>query len=214
MVGGQLVGPELEVRMLEASGYHFASGEGGGRSFVHPAGARVDVVRALEFDHDRMTSGALVRAGGKVVLMVKGSYERVGTLCPVPKEYKAVTTQTASDNYYVLGVAYREVKEADVEKLLHAPRADLEKDLLFLGLLLFRNQLKPDSASAIAALRAGNIRTVMCTGDNVYTGVAISKECNLISEGKRVVIGDANEGGSKRVIWRDDKGQAVDLANT
>merc|ERR1719160_284994 len=214
MVGGQLVGPELEVRMLEASGYHFASGEGGGRSFSNAEGAKVEVVRALEFDYDRMTSGALVRSGGKVILMVKGSYERVETLCPVPQEYKAVTKQTASDNYYVLGVAYREVKEAEVEKLIHAPRVDVEKDLKFLGLLLFRNQLKPDSASAIAALRAGNIRTVMCTGDNVYTGVAIAMECNLISAGKKVIIGDANEGGSKRVIWRDDKGQAVDLANT
>merc|ERR1719160_1349852 len=210
MVGGQLVGPELEVRMLEASGYHFASGEGGGRSFSNAEGARVDVVRALEFDHDRMTSGALVRAGGKVILMVKGSYERVETLCPVPKEYKEVTKQTASDNYYVLGVAYREVKEAEVEKLIHAPRADVEKDLQFLGLLLFRNQLKPDSASAIAALRAGNIRTVMCTGDNVYTGVAIARECNLISAGKKVVIGDAEAGAeSKTVVWRDDKGQVV-----
>jgi cation-transporting ATPase 13A3/4/5 len=214
MVGGQLVGPELEVRMLEASGYHFASGEGSGRSFSNAEGARVDVVRALEFDHDRMTSGALVRAGGKAVLMVKGSYERVETLCPVPKDYKAVTKQTASDNYYVLGVAYREVTEAEVEKLLHAPRAEVEKDLKFLGLLLFRNQLKPDSASAIAALRAGNIRTVMCTGDNVYTGVAIARECNLISAGKKVVIGDAEAGAeSKALVWRDDKGQVVsDLA--
>jgi len=205
MVDGQLVGPELEVRMLEASGFRFA-GSGGARSFVSPSGARVDVVRALEFDHDRMTSGALVRTGGKAVLMVKGSYERVGTLCPVPQEYKAVTTQAASENYYILGVAYREVTEAEVEKLAHAPRADVEKDLKFLGLLLFRNQLKPDSASAIAALRAGNIRTVMCTGDNVYTGVAIARECNLINAGKKVVIGDAE--GSK-VVWRDDKGEVV-----
>merc|ERR1719174_1585885 len=198
MVGGELVGPELEVRMLEASGFRF-DGSGSPRSFTNKAGGRVEVVRALEFDHERMTSGALVRAGGKVVLMVKGSYERVETLCPVPKDYKAVTKQTASDNYYVLGVAYREVNGAEVEK-----------DLKFLGLLLFRNQLKPDSASAIAALRAGNIRTVMCTGDNVYTGVAIARECNLISAGKKVVIGDAEDGAeSKTVVWRDDKGQVV-----
>jgi cation-transporting ATPase 13A3/4/5 len=204
--------------MLESSGFHFAGG-GSPRSFVSKDGGRIDVVRALEFDHDRMTSGALVRAGGKVLLMVKGSYERVGTLCPVPKEYKEVTTQTASDNYYVLGVAYREIKEAEVEKLIHAPRADVEKDLKFLGLLLFRNQLKPDSASAIAALRAGNIRTVMCTGDNVYTGVAIAMECNLINAGKKVLIGDAEtdmdskrSDGSKehsKVVWRDVKGEVV-----
>merc|ERR1719387_3317832 len=107
--------------MLEASGYHFAK-EGPGRSFLHPAGAKVEVVRALEFDHDCMTSGALVRTGGKAVLMVKGSYERVGTLCPVPQEYKAVTTQAASDNYYILGVAYRRSRRPEVEKLAHAPR--------------------------------------------------------------------------------------------
>jgi cation-transporting ATPase 13A3/4/5 len=208
-VGEQTVGPELEVRMLEASGYSF--GPGPGRTFVGPAGERIEVVRALEFDHDRMTSGALVRAGDKIFLMLKGSYERIESLCTVPQDYKAVTTQIASENFYVLGVAYREVSEAEIQKLAEAPRAEVEKNLKFLGLLQFRNELKPDSASAIAALREGQIRTVMCTGDNVYTGVAIGKQCGLVPEGASVVIGDAEKdnSGASVVVWRDETGATV-----
>jgi len=83
--------------------------------------------------------------------------------------------------------------------------------LKFLGLLQFRNELKPDSASAIAALREGQIRTVMCTGDNVYTGVAIGKQCGLVPEGASVVIGDAEKdnSGSSVVVWRDETGATV-----
>ena len=52
--------------------------------------------------------------------------------------------------------------------------------LQFVGLLLFKNKLKPDSAAAVAALRFGAVRPVMITGDTHNTGYYIAEECGMI----------------------------------
>lgn len=43
-------------------------------------------------------------------------------------------------------------------------RVDVEADLQFLGLLVMKNQVKPESAGAISVLRQALIRPVMVTG--------------------------------------------------
>lgn len=43
-------------------------------------------------------------------------------------------------------------------------RADVEADLQFLGLLVMKNQVKPESAGVISILREALIRPVMVTG--------------------------------------------------
>ena len=54
--------------------------------------------------------------------------------------------------------------------------AELGGDLSLLGLILFRNELKPDSADAMRALKAGDIRNVMLTGDNAQCGCYIARK--------------------------------------
>ena len=44
-------------------------------------------------------------------------------------------------------------------------------ELTWLGLILFRNELKPDTADAILALKEGNVRCVMITGDNAQVNL-------------------------------------------
>lgn len=43
-------------------------------------------------------------------------------------------------------------------------RVDVEADLQFLGLLVMKNQVKPESAGVISILRQALIRPVMVTG--------------------------------------------------
>jgi magnesium-transporting ATPase (P-type) len=45
----------------------------------------------------------------------------------------------------------------NLERVGKISRDELEKDLEFLALILFRNELKPDSRSAIEALKAGEV---------------------------------------------------------
>lgn len=47
----------------------------------------------------------------------------------------------------------------------YPPRESVESDLTFLGFLVMKNVLKPESAPVIRLLRNANIRPVMVTGD-------------------------------------------------
>lgn len=189
---GSFVGNAVEVSMLKSSGWELASD---GKSLRHHLGDEIQVLRPLEFDHHRMTSGAVIYLPklGRTLALIKGSYERieqlVSTSTPVPKDYKVVTEKHAADQYYVLGMGMKELQGYSPEMT----RDQLENDLSLLGLFLFRNEMKPDSPYALAQLREGGVRCVMCTGDNAITGVAIARRCNMLSsEMSRVIMGDVD----------------------
>lgn len=64
-------------------------------------------------------------------------------------------------------------------------RHELEDDLELLGLLLFRNEVKPDSARYIDVLKTGGVDNVMITGDSVYNGAAVARKVGIIPHGYR-----------------------------
>ena len=45
--------------------------------------------------------------------------------------------------------------------------------MIFSGLIYFRNDVKPTSPPAVLQLRLGKIKSVMITGDNVWTGKGV-----------------------------------------
>ncbi len=47
---------------------------------------------------------------------------------------------------------------------MFACRVEVEKDMNFLGLLVMKNQVKPESAEVIRTLKLAQLRAVMVTG--------------------------------------------------
>lgn len=193
---GTLVGNAVEVAMLCASGWELADD---GKTVRELQGnGELQLLRRLEFDHSRMTSGAVVKvpSSGRTIALIKGSYEKVEQLVsktsPFPQDFKTVAEQHASEQYYVLGVGMKELQDGSQA----ITRDTLESGLTFLGLILFRNEMKPDSPAALAELKAGAVRCVMCTGDNALTAVSIGRKCGMIDDVSKttVILGDVVEG--------------------
>jgi len=65
-------------------------------------------------------------------------------------------------------------------------RDTAEKDLVFLGLLIMENKLKPVTSSIITQLNECKIRTIMATGDNILTAISVSRQCNIIGADQNV----------------------------
>lgn len=224
-VGGRWVGPDIEVHMLEASGWSAVPGEQRIFRAPGPAGSdsdvardSVEVLRVLEFDHHRTTSGALVRitrtgsSESQTMLFVKGSYEKLATFCQVSSSYADVTTGLASEGFYVLALACRSVAPAEVGHLMTAPRGKLETGLELMGLLLFRNELKADTTEALAELHRGDIRTVMCTGDNVFTGANVARQCGMLGPSDLLIYCDVINGALEWFMRASDGGvQGINL---
>lgn len=185
LLSGSLVGNMVEVAMLNASGYELSQDS----KTASKGEVKIQIVKQLEFDQTRMTSGAVIEVKGKTLALVKGSYERIQELTTsgVPDDFKEVTEHYAAEQYYVLGLGMKVLKTTDVA---NTPRAELEADLQFLGLLLFRNEMKVDSPDAVNALQSGGVRPVICTGDNALTGAAIGRKCGLIQPDEVTILGD------------------------
>ena len=52
---------------------------------------------------------------------------------------------------------------------MELPREEVESNLLFIGFITFKNNLKPSSAEVIHQLKTANLKSIMVTGDNLET---------------------------------------------
>lgn len=93
------------------------------------------------------------------------------------------------------------------------PRHQLEIGSEFLGFMVFRNELKSDTAIALKELKQGGCRLIMITGDNAQTAIYIAKQCGMIpivegysDDDRLVILGDVVEG---QVEWKNVEDDSV-----
>ncbi len=156
------------------------------------------------------------------VIAVKGAPDIVLELCTkyqgmddepreLTKEAKerilAANNAMTKDALRVLGVAYR--VERDVpDNAEELKTNDLEKDLVFVGLLGMIDPPRTEVKPALEKARHAGIRTVMITGDFPNTAKAIAESIGLLRPGKKVMTGaelDAiNDNELKNIIEDTD----------
>ncbi|CAD7925819.1 unnamed protein product [Amoebophrya sp. A25] len=182
-------------------------------------------IRQCEFDASVQLQSVVVEStnaplGESLRVFVKGSFEAIARRCrrdTIPPDAERVSREFALQGYYMLAVATRETPavNSNAERLYWkemAPRAELENDLTFLGFLYFLNDLKVDSAAALAELRHGDIRLVMITGDNLWNGVQVGIKSGLLPKDAIVLAGElvsSDEAASSSV--RDSSVDAATL---
>ena len=97
----------------------------------------------------------------------------------------AANDSMTQDALRVLGVAYRITAELpDIQD----PQ-NLEKDLVFVGLIGMIDPPRPEVPPALEKARQAGIRTVMITGDYPNTARAIAESIGLIQPGHQVLTG-------------------------
>ena len=118
----------------------------------------------------------------------------IASLCipkTVPKDFEETLLRYTQKSYRVLAVAYRTLSGLSYTKVQRAQREDLENDLIFLGLVVMKNNLKEHTVETIDTLHAANIRTIMATGDNLITALSVAQECHLIRENDSIILIDS-----------------------
>jgi magnesium-transporting ATPase (P-type) len=225
---GSLVGNMVECGMVRASGWTLPPSGSGSSGIAYPPKEQecfgccgMKVIRQLVFCHHRMTSGVIVQNvnGGPYQVILKGSFEKIksATKDSLPVDYDDVTDKLASQQYYMLAFGTRELsRNLSIEEVIAMSRDDLEDGLKLRGLLLFRNEVKPDSAEALTELREADIRCIMCTGDCLSTGVAVARSTNLLpsEEDERDVLvatGDVDKNTGEIVWLNDSTKEKVDI---
>ena len=150
------------------------------------------------FDSDRKRMTTINLDNGKKYAYMKGSPPIVLTRCntvmtdgKTTKITKEIEQQIMDANLAmsknalrVLAVAYREVPENyDKEKV-----DEIEDDMIFVGLTGMIDPARPEVKQALEECETAGITTVMITGDQEATAVAVAKEIGIIKQEDDLVV--------------------------
>ncbi|XP_077168566.1 polyamine-transporting ATPase 13A2 isoform X2 [Paroedura picta] len=216
----QPVGDPVDLKMLESTGWTQETVEGieaeaqvvqffGSKALAvmrpppledqpfeaHQAGP-IAVLRRFPFASSLQRMSVLVKMpGGSSEAFMKGAPEMVASRCKqesVPVDFSETLRHYTSNGFRVLGLSYKPLTAARTfEEAQEASRDSVESGMLFLGFLVMKNVLKPETAPVIHLLRSAEIRTVMATGDNMLTAVNVARSCRMLEAGEPVVFVNA-----------------------
>lgn len=174
----------------------------------------VGIVRQFTFSSTLQRMSVIARTLGKSHMDVysKGAPEKIASLClpdTIPPDFADVLHKYTIQGFRVLALAW---KECDSKLTWHQAqrinRDKVECDLKFLGLLVMKNTLKPETAPIIKTLQAANIRSVMVTGDMILTAISVARNCGMVKTYEKVIIVDAQppeNGSPARIQWEQSE---------
>ncbi len=157
------------------------------------------VLDEFSFDDKLKSMSVVCNINGEVEALVKGSPERViksssrhlenGKVKPLDQDGRQKLIEAYENlsrkGYRVLGLAYK-------DRMVNSRKYDrdqVESDLICLGFIALSDPVRPEAKASIIAAKIAGIKTVMVTGDNAYTAMAVAKELGLAVEGDEVVLG-------------------------
>ncbi len=186
--GGAGFGDPTEVALLLA-----ARRAGYEKDVLEMAAPRI---AELPFDSDRKLMTTMHREGACIVAYTKGAPEEViercvhaqrdGERAPLAaKEVLQVAERMAAEGMRVIGAAYRQWESVPTA----LTSADLESQLIFLGLAGMIDPPRPEVNEAVQLCKTAGITPVMVTGDHPATARAIALRLGILSEGGKVLTG-------------------------
>ncbi|XP_070823849.1 polyamine-transporting ATPase 13A2 isoform X2 [Chaetodon trifascialis] len=211
LLRGQPLGDPLELKMVESTGWTLQEPEGDGKALDAEFGGHkvlavmrcpaqgastseaVAIVQRFPFSSalQRMSVVTVARGGHSALAFLKGSPEMVASLCQaetVPAQFSSKLRNFSSEGLRVLALACKPLGNTDIRTI---KRGEVEKDMQFVGLLMMKNLVKPESAMVINILRLAHLRSVMVTGDNILTAVNVAKGCGMVGFDEKVIFVNA-----------------------
>lgn len=149
------------------------------------------IIEEYEFDPDTKTVATIVKEKNKNYLFVRGAPENILRESKLTSSQKNEITslfeEYAKEGFRVIAFARKEnVHDAKERK-------NLEKDLEFLGFVGIYDPPRQEAKQAVEKARLAGIKTIMVTGDNELTALAIAKDVGLIEKDEDVATGEEIE---------------------
>lgn len=149
------------------------------------------IVDEFSFDPQTKTVTTVFEDQGKKFVYVKGAPEEImkklKTNVNEKEKIKDIFESYAKDGLRVIAFATKEAKPKD------SSREHYEKDLEFIGLVGIYDPPREEVKKAVKDAKNAGIHTVMVTGDNELTALAIAREIGLIEENEDVLTGEELE---------------------
>ncbi len=161
--------------------------------------ARWPRLREFPFDASRRRMSTLHGNAGGQFVFVKGGPVEILARCseelrdgePVVLDdqrretIREETNAVSAGGRRPLALAYREVDDGRLPE----GADEAERDLVFLGLVIIDNPLRPEVPDAVARCKSAGIQVVMLTGDHAHTALAVARDAGIDDGNGGVVTG-------------------------
>lgn len=149
------------------------------------------VIDEYSFDPDRKTVTTVLEENHKKYVFVRGAPEIILEESLLESREKkriaGLFEEYAKEGLRVIGFGTK-LEKHDISKRDH-----LEKNLTFLGFVGIYDPPRPEVKQAVEKAKQAGIKTIMVTGDNELTALAIAKEVGLVEKDEDVVTGEELE---------------------
>ena len=204
----EIVGDPLEIEMFNSSGFEMFEDELG-KSYFKPKiqlenllnekNLKYSLIRKIDFTPDRKRFSCIIKdeVNNKYFLFIKGAPKILIDLSDknsVPVDLNEKLILYSQEGYRILGFGYKELKESD----LNLNDQEIEKNLIFEGLICFENPLKECTKKTIKKLKEAGIENIMITGDNLLTALNVAVSCDILEQQYNIWSGELVK---KQIKW-------------
>lgn len=148
-------------------------------------------ISSIPFDSEKKYSAATV-SDGKALTLIKGAPEKLLHRCRQFYDLHGIRQplDTGMMNNMIDELAQRAIRVIAVAASDEPIRDDSlpEGDWTLIGIVGIRDDVRPESVSAIRDVHNAGVQTVMITGDRKETAVAIAREAGLLDIDDSVVL--------------------------
>lgn len=147
-----------------------------------------EIIKQEVFDSKKKYMYTKIRMNGHTYNLVKGAYEVVGKMCNSYYD-KVGIKHTIRDNSYI----DRKIKSMSMNMmriLLLAINEDREtiNNMTLVGFVILKDEIRENVKEGIRLVDEAGIHTIMITGDNRETAMAVAEDIGLIKENNDLVI--------------------------
>jgi magnesium-transporting ATPase (P-type) len=158
---------------------------------------RLTIIKRFEFSFKFQSMSVIIRneLDGSYRFYMKGAPERILSFCrpeTLPPSFDDMLMEHTNHGLRVLACATKPLPDRN-DYHLEDNRLLYEKDLIFLGFVIFKNKLKRDTKQVIKNLQGSGCKLVMATGDNPFTSISVARECEMIEKDKYLFLIDMNK---------------------
>lgn len=158
---------------------------------------KYELVDQREFDFKSRRMKVLVKDGGGLLVVTKGSLDSIlpftKLLPSAKKEIIKRVEKYEEDGFRVIAIAQKRVKDSDV-------LSKVETGFSFLGILLFEDPVKSDVKEALDIFRNLGVSVKILSGDSMVVTKKVANEVGFNISDEDVIAGDILEGLSEEKI--------------
>jgi Ca2+-transporting ATPase len=157
--------------------------------------------------------GLITELEGNHIAFTKGAVDSILDVCqfvwdaeepkPLDDDWRnricGANEALAGSGMRVLGVAFRPVDLGKDGTAAIGNEEDIERDLIFVGMLGMIDPPRPEVANAVSRCRSAGIRPVMITGDHPLTAQHIARQLHIASDGKALTGQDLDQIGQSEL---------------